>query len=57
MKQTLDDIIDQYIEQIAKIKGDYSIEDVRRAFETGFQAGQIMAILDELEEAGPNDVN
>lgn len=57
MKQTLDDIIDQYIEQIAKVKGDYSIEDIRRAFETGFQAGQIVAILDELEEAGPNDVN
>lgn len=43
------DLADQYIQAIEDVKGEFSINDVRRAFETGYQMAELMIKLKQFE--------
>lgn len=43
------ELADQYIQAIEDVKGDFTINDVRRAFETGYQMAELMTKLKQFE--------
>lgn len=49
------ELSEQYIQAIEDIKGEFSINDIKRAFETGYQMGELMTKLREFEGEDEDD--
>ncbi|CAB4166537.1 hypothetical protein UFOVP851_34 [uncultured Caudovirales phage] len=46
---TLEELVEQYASDIAAIGGNFTINDIKRAYSTGYQIGELMAMLRPFE--------
>jgi hypothetical protein len=46
---TLEELVEKYASDIAAIDGDFTINDIKRAYSTGFQIGELMTMLRPFE--------
>ena len=42
---TLEELVEQYASDIAAIDGDFTINDIKRAYSTGYLIGEMMEML------------
>jgi hypothetical protein len=51
------ELLEQYLEAIGSVEGEFTISDVKRAFETGFSMGQLIEKLKQFEETEDDEIN
>lgn len=51
------DLLEQYLEAIDAVEGEFSLADVKRAFETGFQMGELVTKLKQFEDTDSDEIN
>jgi len=47
---TLEELVEQYASDIAAIGGNFTINDIKRAYATGYQIGELMTMLRPFED-------